>query len=74
MTHLDEQGGHHDGIRGIQFTTNFERKVMVGKTGEGGQVWQKTTLKLPHLQYGIIGFKGRSGWLLDQISFIFAPK
>merc|ERR1719244_2561460 len=72
-------GGSHDGIRGIRFTTNLERIIMVGSvenTARGGKNrhWKRTVLKLPHLQYGIIGFKGRSGWLLDQISFVFAPQ
>ena len=68
-------GGEHDGIRGIRFRTNYERVIMVGKDTRYGMVkWKKTELKLPHKQYGIIGFQGRSGWLLDQICFVFAPQ
>lgn len=67
-------GGAHDGIRGIRFITNFERVIMVGKKGRFGQKWKSTKLILPHKQYGIIGFQGRSGWLLDQICFVFAPQ
>ena len=71
-------GGRHDGIRGIRFVTNLERVIMVGKDGRFGKRkkknWKKTKLILPHKQYGIIGFQGRSGWLLDQICFVFAPQ
>eukprot|EP01084_Bolivina_argentea_P220412 373555_1 len=70
-------GGSHDGIRGIKFITNYEREIMIGKTKQSTgkiQTWKSTKLLLPHKQYGIIGFQGRSGWLLDQISFVFAPQ
>ena len=67
-------GGAHDGIRGIEFVTNYCRVIKIGKQSHQGRKWKSTKLILPHLQYGMIGFQGRSGWLLDQISFIFAPQ
>ena len=67
-------GGEHNGIRGIIFKTNYGKKIQIGKTKQDYKIWKKTELILPHLQYGIIGFQGKSGWLLDQICFIFAPQ
>mmetsp|Transcript_13791 Transcript_13791/g.21612 ORF Transcript_13791/g.21612 Transcript_13791/m.21612 type:complete len:239 (-) Transcript_13791:8-724(-) len=67
-------GGSHDGIRGIKLSNNRGKSIMIGDTEYNGKRWKRTTVNLPHLQYGIIGFQGRSGWLLDQICFIFAPQ
>eukprot|EP01084_Bolivina_argentea_P059776 109204_1 len=68
-------GGTFDGIRAIRFTTNYERIILIGKTtDENGNEWNKRSVKPPHLQYGIIGFFGKSGWLIDSVSFVFAPQ
>ena len=67
-------GGVFDGIRGVEFTTNLGKKIMIGYAKHKGTEWKRAIVEPPHLQYGICGFYGRAGWLIDQLSFVFAPQ